>query len=189
MEHALRDHSRMLFAKALGVGPTARNAERSVYNWAVQDTRKRGEDSAWENRLFRWRYRMKVLGLVDELKRAPRARPVLVVDGLKVTVRVEYVPQLVCRLLDKELEAKSLARYSPEVLWPEGPYSKMAFVLKAKDLAMEKAKSREEDYEGLFKCGKCKGKKTTYHQMQTRSADEPMTTFVTCVACGNRWKC
>jgi hypothetical protein len=26
-------------------------------------------------------------------------------------------------------------------------------------------------------------------QMQTRSADEPMTTFVSCVACGNKWKC
>lgn len=31
-------------------------------------------------------------------------------------------------------------------------------------------------------------RKTTYYQMQTRSADEPMTTFVTCVNCGNRWK-
>lgn len=26
-------------------------------------------------------------------------------------------------------------------------------------------------------------------QLQTRSADEPMTTFVTCVACNNKWKC
>ncbi|CAO3687241.1 unnamed protein product [Umbelopsis vinacea] len=40
----------------------------------------------------------------------------------------------------------------------------------------------------MFMCGKCKGRKTTYFQMQTRSADEPMTTFVTCVICGNRWK-
>ena len=40
-----------------------------------------------------------------------------------------------------------------------------------------------------FKCYKCKKKKCTYYQMQTRSADEPMTTFVTCLVCGNRWKC
>ena len=39
-----------------------------------------------------------------------------------------------------------------------------------------------------FKCGKCKQRKCTYFQMQTRSADEPMTTFVTCTNCGNRWK-
>ncbi|XP_077472345.1 transcription elongation factor A protein 1 isoform X1 [Stigmatopora argus] len=40
----------------------------------------------------------------------------------------------------------------------------------------------------LFTCGKCKGKACTYTQVQTRSADEPMTTFVFCNDCGNRWK-
>ena len=40
-----------------------------------------------------------------------------------------------------------------------------------------------------FKCYKCKKRKCTYYQLQTRSADEPMTTFVTCLVCGNRWKC
>ncbi|XP_028659361.2 transcription elongation factor A protein 1 isoform X3 [Erpetoichthys calabaricus] len=40
----------------------------------------------------------------------------------------------------------------------------------------------------LFVCGKCKKKNCTYTQVQTRSADEPMTTFVFCNECGNRWK-
>ena len=39
-----------------------------------------------------------------------------------------------------------------------------------------------------FKCGRCGQRKTTYYQLQTRSADEPMTTYVTCVHCGKRWK-
>lgn len=39
-----------------------------------------------------------------------------------------------------------------------------------------------------FKCGRCGQRKTTYYQMQTRSADEPMTTYVTCTNCHNRWK-
>jgi len=39
-----------------------------------------------------------------------------------------------------------------------------------------------------FQCGRCKERKCTYYQKQTRSADEPMTTFVTCTVCGNRWK-
>ncbi|XAR68702.1 hypothetical protein NMG60_11000049 [Bertholletia excelsa] len=39
-----------------------------------------------------------------------------------------------------------------------------------------------------FKCGRCGQRKCTYYQMQTRSADEPMTTFVTCVNCNNHWK-
>lgn len=41
----------------------------------------------------------------------------------------------------------------------------------------------------LFTCGRCKSIKTTSTQKQTRSADEPMTVFVFCMNCGNRWKC
>ncbi|EAL68293.1 RNA polymerase II elongation factor [Dictyostelium discoideum AX4] len=41
-----------------------------------------------------------------------------------------------------------------------------------------------------FQCGKCKQRKCTYTQLQTRSADEPPTTFVKCCVkgCGNRWR-
>ena len=37
-------------------------------------------------------------------------------------------------------------------------------------------------------CRKCKKNLCIYYQLQTRSADEPMTTFVTCLSCGNNWK-
>ena len=40
----------------------------------------------------------------------------------------------------------------------------------------------------IFTCKKCKNNRCTVHQMQTRSADEPMTTFVTCIVCNNTWK-
>lgn len=40
----------------------------------------------------------------------------------------------------------------------------------------------------MFKCGKCKGNDCFYFQMQTRSADEPMTTFVTCANCQHKWR-
>jgi len=39
-----------------------------------------------------------------------------------------------------------------------------------------------------FKCGKCGKRKCTYYQKQTRSSDEPMTTFITCVNCGHKWR-
>ena len=41
----------------------------------------------------------------------------------------------------------------------------------------------------LFTCGRCKSIKTSSTQKQTRSADEPMTIFVHCQNCGNRWRC
>lgn len=39
-----------------------------------------------------------------------------------------------------------------------------------------------------FRCGRCGKNDTAFHQMQTRSADEPMTTFVTCLNCDHRWR-
>jgi hypothetical protein len=47
---------------------------------------------------------------------------------------------------------------------------------------VEKSISKE------FQCSKCKERTVSYSQAQTRSADEPMTTFCECWNCGNRWK-
>ncbi|CAI6331605.1 unnamed protein product [Periconia digitata] len=47
---------------------------------------------------------------------------------------------------------------------------------------VEKSISKE------FQCGKCRQRQVSYTQAQTRSADEPMTTFCECMNCGNRWK-
>jgi len=59
------------------------------------------------------------------------------------------------------------------------------------------AKSKRDQYKfetnleaatDTFTCRKCKSNKCTYYLQQTRSADEPMTIFVTCIDCGQRWK-
>lgn len=54
---------------------------------------------------------------------------------------------------------------------------------------MEKLKEEGDDEEeGMLECGKCKARTVSVIQVQTRSADEPMTCFCTCRACGNKWK-
>ena len=40
----------------------------------------------------------------------------------------------------------------------------------------------------FFKCYKCGERKCQVTQMQTRSCDEPMTNFITCLVCGNTFK-
>lgn len=188
MEHALREWARTGFTRALGAGVTARNCERSVYNWAVQETRRVQDDPSWENRVFRSRYKQKAFGLIKELERGAEVATDLQVDGDLVKLNINLVPQLVRRLQQKELDSKNLARYSADVLWPDGPYAKTAFDLKSKDLAMEAAKANDEEYTGMFTCGRCKSKRTTFYLLQTRSADEPMTAFITCMSCGHKWK-
>ena len=51
-----------------------------------------------------------------------------------------------------------------------------------------KFESNMEASTDTFTCRKCKSKKCTYYSLQTRSADEPMTIFVTCLDCGQRFK-
>lgn len=54
----------------------------------------------------------------------------------------------------------------------------------------EKVFSEMEIGEGEFTCPKCRKKRASYYQLQTRSGDEAMTTFLTCLnsECRNRWK-
>jgi len=78
-------------------------------------------------------------------------------------------------------------------------------VMKSDEMASDEVKKQRERFvkEGIdgsrlaviegtkssdLKCGKCGKRNCTYNQLQTRSADEPMTTFVMCNECGNRWK-
>ena len=37
------------------------------------------------------------------------------------------------------------------------------------------------------KCGRCKERNCSVYELQTRSADEPMTTYIQCINCGNKW--
>merc|ERR1711991_193074 len=78
--------------------------------------------------------------------------------------------------------------------------------LSATDLAPEEVQMEIKDLEAYNKeaskarkaggeittrfgaCGKCKCPKTSYFMMQTRSADEPMTVFISCIQCGNSWR-
>uniref|UniRef100_A0A7S4LG67 Transcription elongation factor n=1 Tax=Eutreptiella gymnastica TaxID=73025 RepID=A0A7S4LG67_9EUGL len=90
-------------------------------------------------------------------------------------------------LLSGEVTPQKLVQMRPEEYAPEHLRLQRQ---KSKDFATEAAKAEwgEKRISDTFKCGKCGQRKTTYFQMQTRSADEPMTTFVTCVACGHAWK-
>jgi DNA-directed RNA polymerase subunit M/transcription elongation factor TFIIS len=211
-DHAIRQHALTQLAKHVGEGSACRNLERSCYNHAVRLTRlartiahgtmkyketpraiasRQSEEPSWENPKFFRRYKQKLFGLLCEMQRGPTVGVRLEAgeDGV-VRVILLAAPQLVVRMWKKEVQARDVADMAPEQLWSEGPAAGMQFKRKAHELDMEKARAdMEDEYEGQFKCGKCKSKKTTYYQLQTRSADEPMTTYVTCMCCGNRWKC
>ena len=65
-----------------------------------------------------------------------------------------------------------LLKCVPEDLWPDGPYAKKIEEKIHKDLRKAYLTREMNNTEGFFTCGRCKSKKTSYYQLQTRSADE-----------------
>jgi DNA-directed RNA polymerase subunit M/transcription elongation factor TFIIS len=47
--------------------------------------------------------------------------------------------------------------------------------------------AKKERASGFLVCRNCRSTHVDVDQMQTRSADEPMTLFALCLECGNRW--
>ena len=84
-----------------------------------------------------------------------------------------------------KLEAKELASEQKKAQRE----SSIKHELQARRTDWAQEKARASNKEGFFKCHKCGSKKTSFYQMQTRGADEPMTNFVNCHDCGKRWKC
>ena len=86
-----------------------------------------------------------------------------------------------------DIEPEQLLSLSPEELASNDMRSKNDAVRDA--MARESIRGQQAMAStDQFQCSKCKQRKCTYYQMQTRSADEPMTTFVTCTVCDKRWK-
>ncbi|KAJ3013847.1 RNA polymerase II elongation factor [Thoreauomyces humboldtii] len=96
-------------------------------------------------------------------------------------------PDLCNNVLGGDISIPELAAMSTQDMASEERKEEIA---KAKKELLDEAMTvNDVDAEtDMFQCGKCKQRRTKYYQKQTRSADEPMTTFVTCVNCGKKWK-
>lgn len=96
-------------------------------------------------------------------------------------------PDLKVKIANGDLTPEYLVTCDAKDLAPEHLKEKLKEIA-AKNLYNAQGPTIERSVTDRFTCGKCKEKKVSYYQLQTRSADEPLTTFCTCEACGNRWK-
>ena len=104
-----------------------------------------------------------------------------------VNLRDSGNPQLKSRVLDGAIAPERMAKMTlMEMLSDEAALDIQNFLHKSMNdhqLAVQKGSSSD-----FYKCSRCGKRDTTFTQAQTRSADEPMTTFVLCNVCGKRWK-
>ena len=158
------------YAELLGLPeehPLCVNLEKSTHNWAVKRPESFHDVPATDNPRHMSRYKHKFLEIQKNLKCSPTLKQ---------------------RIVSGQLKTSKVFELPLESLWPGGPYAKAKEEGIKRAMAKDYNIANEKDYKGLFRCNKCKGYKTTYYELQTRSADEPMTVFVTCHVCRITWK-
>ena len=149
-----------------GEASIVQNLEKSIFNTTIQYCKNINTELKWSNPIFLKKYSQLARKVIANTTYTPNATKVK--DNI---IKNIWLPEKIASMTHEELNREYYAE------------------LKSKIMAKYIRMKPEIIADGLFKCGKCKSMKTTYTQAQTRSADEPMTTFVTCFECDNHWKC
>lgn len=104
-------------------------------------------------------------------------------QNLKATTNRELGP----RVMSGEIPANKFVNMSHDELKSQ-QRRKEDEALNKENMKKAQVPMAEKSISDALRCGRCGQKKVSYSQAQTRSADEPMTTFCECTVCGNRWK-
>ena len=144
------------------------NLEKGIYNWAIKEATKKKVVKKWENKYFIQLYLDKFKSIMKNIN--PKME--------------SYNKDWLTKIKKQKIKSQDIAFMTHQ----EMDNDKWA------ELIEEKRQREKSKFDGpkatssSFTCYKCKGNNCTHYQLQTRSADEPMTTFVTCLTCAYRWK-
>jgi len=145
----------------------ALNLEKGVFNWTLNKASEKKVVKKWDDPYFVELYRSHLRSVYTNLKKNPTLVSLI---GLE----------------EGKIKPHEIAFMTHQEMMPE------RWVVLLEKKAKEDANRSEVNVQATtntFTCRRCRSKQCTYVQIQTRSADEPMTTFVSCIDCGNNWKC
>ena len=147
----------------------SRNIEKHIYNNLITYSSNNNIIRSWSNNIFINLYFSKIRSLYLNLDKSSYINNNYLLD----------------KILNNEIKPEDIPKLSVYDIYPDN----------WKDILDEKTKRDKLKYElkpeamtDQYKCRKCGSRKCSYYEMQTRSADEPMTQFFTCLNCQNRWK-
>ena len=156
-----RERVRGKLAEKMRTTNDAKNLEIGIFNYALKEAGQRKVVKKWDNPFFVQIY-------VDRLR----------------SIMSNLRPEVLDKVEQGEIMPHVIAFMTHQELCPE----------KWEAMIQEKIKRDKHKFEttleastDTFTCRKCRSKKCTYYELQTRSADEPMTIFCTCNSCGKRF--
>jgi transcription elongation factor S-II len=150
--------------KSLKSNKKSTNLEIGIYNYCLKEATQKKIIRKWENKYFVQLY----------------------IDRLRTIYLNLKNNNVLTKLLNDEIVPEEFAFLTHQEMKPE-KWDKFIDAKIKRD--KYKFENNMEACTDTFTCRQCKSNKCSYYQMQTRSADEPMTTFVSCIMCGTRWKC
>jgi len=166
----LRDHIRGLIKTRLDLDETTQvDLEKGIYNASIQDAKRLGARCHWENPEF-----------IEVYKGVARRTLVNLIPD-------QYIGngRLLERLKDGEFPAHQIPFMTAREMYPENWQVLADEQLKRETTMLD---GNPEEGSDMFTCKRCKKSRTRYWEMQTRSADEPMTIFIRCLNCGKEWR-
>jgi hypothetical protein len=148
----------------------ARQIEMSIYNYSIARATKEYLFSSWDNPVFKSIYVAKAKSIIRNLSTQFGVQNTEIRDLLFVKQR---------------LNPLTLADNLPFDLNPGNWQNIKDEKIKIEQLNKQKTQFNTTT---MFKCSRCNKRNCSYFELQTRSADEPMTIFITCLDCGKKWK-
>jgi DNA-directed RNA polymerase subunit M/transcription elongation factor TFIIS len=146
-----------------------RSLEQGVYEAAYNYAQKNYVARSWKSPVFIEIYRQIVRSVMSNI------HPDSPVKN----------PRLLNRVLDGEFKLNEIPNMNAYDMFPEKWFELKDKLLQREQKILEGNKSRATDQ---FKCRRCNKRECTYYELQTRSADEPMTCFISCLNCGKEWR-
>lgn len=160
---AFRSNVRTKLMGILSEDKLTTNLERGIFNYALKEANTKKIIKKWENPYFAQLY----------------------LDRLRTVYLNLKNMDLLTQLKNNEITPQGLAFMTHQEMKPEHWRSMIEMKIKRD---ANKYTNNVQASTDIFTCKKCRGKRCTYYELQTRSADEPATIFVTCLDCGKNWK-
>jgi DNA-directed RNA polymerase subunit M/transcription elongation factor TFIIS len=139
------------------------NIEKGVFNYAIRECSFRKLVKKWENPAFVQIY----------------------VDKLRMLNTNIHSQTVLTGLMDGETLPQGIAFMTHQEIQPD---KWNPLIEKKTKRDASKCDKKVGASTAMFTCSRCKSKNCTYYEMQTRSADEPATIFITCLNCDKHWR-
>ena len=162
------------FNKLLRNNTKSNKIENAIFNWSIKKYCEKEEvtieelDKVWASEFFRKIYMNKCISIF-----------------INLDVKLIGNDELIKKVRSKDFDIEKLPDMNSFDLFPSHWEAIRTKLKETNEFLYTKQNTVFTDE---FKCPKCKERKCSYYEVQTRSADEPMTAFINCTVCGHQWR-